>query len=584
MSPEHENPHRPSEYARGRASGRRALGSADLDELLQELLERVHNVLDEHSRQQLLLDAVVSMSADLSLSRVLDRIVQAASKLLGAEYAALGVLGSGTRRLQTFVYHGISDELAAEIGPLPRGHGLLGLIIDQPEPLRLPDMSKHPESYGFPPNHPPMKSFLGVPILIHGRVFGNLYLTDKQEAAEFSEQDEEIAVALAAAAGVAIENAQLYEEAARRERWLSATAEVIAVLSGTISGADALQTVVDRAREVAQADLAAITSGEDPRRQRLEAVSGAHLDDELQEVLAFARPLASLVVERGQPVTMEDATEDRRTGTPPPGMPDIGPAILVPIRLGRDTQGVLGLAWTPDHVDRYHEVDAAMPASFAEQATVALNLARAREDRERLALFEDRDRIGRDLHDLVIQRLFAIGLSLQGTARLTQHSEAAERLDRAIDGLDATIKDIRRTIFALGATDAAGDIQSEATRLVERARSTLKFRPVLEFDGPVRSLVTGGLESDVLATMGEALSNVSRHADPSAVSVRLSAGEHIVLTVTDDGRGIPDDVAEGGLSNMRARAQKHGGTFTIESEHGAGTRLTWSVPLPGAID
>lgn len=559
-----------------------ALDSAELDDLLRELHERVHQMLDQQARQQLLLDAVVSMSADLSLSSVLDRIVHAASALLGADYAALGVLNpaSGPRRLKTFVYYGMSDETARAIGALPRGRGLLGVIIDEPRPLRLTELSEHPASSGFPPHHPVMASFLGVPVMIHGRVFGNLYLTDKRDAEEFSAEDEEIAVAFAAAAGVAIENAQLYEEAARRERWLTATAEVTAVLAGTINGADALQTVVDRARDVAQADLAAISSGKDPRRQRLEAVSGAVLNDALQEVLAFARPLASEVVDSGRPVAMGDVVSDARTGIPAPDMPEIGPAILVPIRLGSDTQGVLGLAWTPEHIDRYTQVDSAMPASFAEQASVALTLARAREDRERLAVLEDRDRIGHDLHDLVIQRLFAIGLGLQGTARLAVRPETADRVERAIDDLDATIRDIRRAIFALGATDSAGDIQSEATRLIERAHRTLKFRPTLDFEGPVRSLVTGALAADVLAAMSEALSNAGRHANASAVHVQLTAGDRIVLTVSDDGSGLPDEFTESGLANLRSRARRHGGRFDVASEPSGGTRLTWAVPLP----
>jgi signal transduction histidine kinase len=288
------------------------------------------------------------------------------------------------------------------------------------------------------------------------------------------------------------------------------------------------------------------------------------------------------VVQKGEPISLADVTADARTAElPAEDLPNIGPVILVPIRLGEGTQGVLAMGWAPDHADRYHQVDAAMPAGFAEQATLALQLARVREDRERLAVLEDRDRIARDLHDLVIQRLFAIGLGLQGTARLAIRPETTERLERAIDDLDATIKDIRRTIFALGSTESAGDIQSEATQLVERARSTLKFRPKLEFEGPVRSLVTGTLATDVLAAMGEALSNASRHAEATEVTVRLAANDHVVLTVSDNGRGLPKDYAESGLANIRDRAESHGGTVDLASQPGGGTRLTWTVPLSG---
>lgn len=536
----------------------------------------------EAVRLRLLLDAVVSMSADLSLDGLLDRIVQAATDLLDARYAALGVLGAGPeRRLRTFVHHGISDEQAAAIGELPRGHGLLGLIIDDPRPLRLPDMGAHPASYGFPPHHPPMCSFLGVPVMIRGEAYGNLYITEKAGDAVFSEQDERIAVALASAAGVLIENALLYEEAALREQWLAATAEVTAVLSGTIVGANALQTVADRAREVARADLTCIASGDDADHLELHVVSGAPLTPELRESLALGRELAALVVEKDEPLSVENAADEARAaGVTGGGIPREGPAMLVPLRVASGARGVLALTWTPDHADRYHLLDPAMPANFAEQATLALELARARDERERVTVLEDRDRIGRDLHDLVIQRLFAVGLGLQGTSRLIDQPEAAARLDRAVDDLDATIKDIRRTIFALGTADAAGDIQTEATRLVERARSTLKFRPHLEFDGPVRSLVVGDAAADVLAALGEALSNASRHAEATRVEVRLAAGDEIVLSVSDDGRGLPADFAESGLANIRERAERRGGSVRLESEPHAGTRLTWTIPTP----
>ena len=212
------------------------LERVEFDDLLREVLTRVHGVLDEQDRQRLLLDAVVTMAADLSLDGVLARIVTIASNLVDAQYAALGVLDVRRDRLRTFIHHGMTDDQVAEIGELPSGHGLLGLIIDQPEPLRLSDLTAHPASYGIPPGHPPMSSFLGVPVRIRDRVFGNLYLTEKAGGVDFTEQDESIVIALAAAAGVTIENARLYEEAAQRQEWLSATAEIAAVLADPASG------------------------------------------------------------------------------------------------------------------------------------------------------------------------------------------------------------------------------------------------------------------------------------------------------------------------------------------------------------
>ncbi len=523
--------------SRDRRGGGANLDDVDFEELVRAVLDRMHGALDQQARLQLLLDAVVTISADLSLDGVLSRIVAIASRLVDAQYAALGVLSAGRqRRLRTFVHHGISDELAAEIGDLPTGHGLLGLIIDRPEPLRLHDIAEHPASYGFPANHPPMSSFLGVPVRIRDRVFGNLYLTEKAGGGDFTAEDEEVVVALAAAAGVAIENARLYEEAARREAWARATAGIAAALSDPGTQADACATVAARAREVAEADAAWVTLG-DPEDETVVGHAGAQL------------------------------TEGRR-----------GPVLEVDFAPASGAPGTLSLAWSVDREDVFHTLDAKLVTAYAEQAALALQLAEAREDQHRLEVFEDRDRIGRDLHDLVIQRLFAVGLGLQGTTRMVDKPEVAARLEQAVDDLDATIKDIRRAIFGLSSLETAGDVQAEVTRLVERAAATLKFRPSLRFDGPVRTLVSAELAPDLLAVLAEGLSNASRHAEASAVEVVLEAGERIVLTVRDDGRGMDGSVAESGLANIRTRAEKRGGRLVVESAPGKGTSLVWDVP------
>ncbi len=249
---------------------------AEFEHLIAEVVDRMHTALDQQARLRLLLDAVVAMAADLSLDSVLSRIVTIASRLVDARYAALGVLGEGPgRRLRTFVHHGMDDETVVRIGDLPSGHGLLGLIIDRPEPLRLHDIAEHPDSYGFPRHHPPMHSFLGVPVRIRGRVFGNLYLTEKAGDVDFTADDQEVVIALAAAAGVVIENARLYEEAAHREMWLKATAEIIAQLAAREAG-DSLRTVAERARAVARADLAWIVAG--PAADELEVVAVSGVD------------------------------------------------------------------------------------------------------------------------------------------------------------------------------------------------------------------------------------------------------------------------------------------------------------------
>ena len=557
------------------------LDEVEFEQLINAVVMRMHGALDQQARLELLLDAVVTISADLSLDGVLSRIVGIASSLVDAQYAALGVLSaSPNKRLRTFVHRGIDPEVAAKIGHLPEGHGLLGLIIDRPEPVRLHDIAQHPASYGFPSHHPPMSSFLGVPVRIRDRVFGNLYLTEKVGGVDFTAQDEEIVAALAAAAGVAIENARLYEETTRREAWLKATAEITALLSDPTGIEDPLQAVVDRAREVAEADVAWLVTDQGPLSLRVEVVSGIDVDLATLGSLSVEDSLARLVLEKRETTSVEDVAGAARplAVSRLPGMPDLGPAILVPMGHSSGARGVLALAWTRDRSDNYYTIDAELPASFAEQAALALQVEKAREDQHRLAVFEDRDRIGRDLHDLVIQRLFAVGLGLQGAARLSDQPEVAKRVERAVDDLDATIKDIRRAIFGLGAMESAGDIQSEVTRLVDRAASTLKFRPSLRFDGPVRTVVSAELAPHLLAVLGEALSNASRHSESTAVEIVLSAGEDVSLVVHDNGRGISGGVAESGLANIRRRADECGGTFSVESEAGRGTMLRWVVP------
>jgi signal transduction histidine kinase len=559
----------------------RGVAGADFEELLREVLSRVNGALDEQKRLRLLLDAVVSMAADLSLDGVLARIVEISRELTGARYAALGVLRPGPRKgLRTFVHRGMDPVQVAEIGALPTGHGLLGLLIDKPEPLRLHDIASHPESYGFPPGHPPMSSFLGVPVRIRDQVFGNLYLTEKAGGDDFSHEDEHIVIALAAAASVAIENARLHEEARRREEWLAATAEISGQLSGRDAKEESLQLVADRARAVAAADVAWIVVGTADDLE-VRAVSGPPVSLVELNAVSLDRSLSREVLRTGRPVVVENTAEDSRSRTLShiEKWPVVGPAILVPLRTDDVVVGALGLAWQPENDARFHEVDARLPASFAEQAALALQMLRSKDAEQRLAVFEDRDRIGRDLHDLVIQRLFAIGLSLQSVGRISDVPQVTSRVEAAVDDLDATIKDIRRSIFALGAHEGTADLQTELTKMVDRAAGTMKFRPTLQVDGPLRTLVSEETAPHLLAVLAETLSNASRHANARHVSVSVHVSDLVRLVVTDDGQGLPEEVRESGLRNIRERAEKLGGTCTVESAAGSGTTVCWSVPL-----
>ncbi|MEU6135071.1 GAF domain-containing protein [Nocardioides sp. NPDC047086] len=565
----------------------KTLSDTPLDELLTEVLDRVTVARDEQVRWRLLLDGIVTMGAGLSIDDLLNRIVEVAQTLVGAKYAALGVLADGgERRLRLFVPRGLTHEQELRIGEQPTGHGLLGLLIDHPEPVRLHDITGHPASYGFPEHHPPMRSFLGVPVRTGEKVFGNLYLTEKADGAEFTDQDESIVVALAAAAGVAIENALLAEEAARRGRWLDARAEITSALMGDIDRSTALQLVVDRACEVAGADVAWIVTGPAADRLRVEAVSGTEVDVDVLKRAPLRESVAGRAIRDGVPMIVEDLANAAAGGSAASviDMSDLGPAVLVP--LGRtdpsdemNAVGVLALTWRRQNAERAQGIDLAVADAFAGQVALAIRLAQNRDERQRLAVYDDRDRIGRDLHDIVIQRLFVIGLRLQGGLNLAENPKLRARLDQAVEDIDDTIRDLRRAVFELGTPAHSGDIQSQVTDLVNRAAASLKFRPSLDFDGPIRLRTSPELAKDVVAVLREALSNTVRHAHAREVDVSLSAADDLVLRVRDDGQGIPEDAVESGLANMRHRAEVHGGRCTVEPADPKGTLVEWSVPL-----
>jgi len=561
------------------------LSRARLDELLVELLQRVEEVMTTQDRLRGLLDAVVGIAADLSLDNVLERIVSAACQLADAQYGALGVLGAGPdRRLREFVTHGLTDDQRARIGDLPRGHGILGVIIDQPEPLRLTNLGDHGLSFGFPPNHPPMSSFLGVPIRIRDKVFGNVYLTEKQNADGFTADDEEIVVALAAAAGVVVENARLYEESERRQRWLEAAADITAALLGETSRDDALQLVADRGREVAGADLAVVMLRHEGGRLLVEVVSGPCPEGLVGAAMGTDDTATRQVLDGGEPVVVDNVIGEGRvaeSGFPSAdGWPELESLALLPMRSAGSVAGILALGWSSHNEQLYRDTDLRLPASFAEQATLALQLAQAQEDRGRLAVLEDRDRIGRDLHDLVIQRLFAIGLALDNASRLTDlPAAAADRITGAVDDIDATIKDIRRSIFELSTATTSTDVRAELGASIAVIAPALGFTPALRTDGPVDSVVSAELRPHLLAVVREALSNVARHAQATTAQVLLQVGDEIVLTVTDDGRGIAVVSRESGLRNMRERAESFGGTFHVRRGPEGGTVAVWRVPV-----
>jgi signal transduction histidine kinase len=539
------------------------LSRVRLDELLQEMLDRVGQVVTSRERLRALLDAVVGIGTDLDLRSTLQRIVESACTLADARYGALGIIGAD-RQLSDFITHGIDPAAHAAIGDLPHGRGVLGLLITDPHPVRLPDITNHPRSYGFPPNHPPMHSFLGVPIRIREQVYGNLYLSEKQGAAEFTDDDEEIMVALAAAAGVAIDNARLFALARRRERWLSAAAEITTVLLGTVRRTEALRLIARRAREISDAALVLVLlAGDEDARYTIEVADGVD-------------PAAATMVGRRLSVDV-DALDDLRAAAEWPGPVPDGPALAASLAGADGPQGVLIVAGS----GAGGEDDANLLASFAGQASLALERARAQEERELLVVLEDRERIARDLHDVVIQRLFATGMQLQGVAPHALRPDAAKRINAAVDDLDATIRDIRRAIFELR-TPVGTSLRSELHEAVEASAATLGFKPSLDVSGPVDSAVPDDVVPELLAVLREALSNAARHARAGAVrvSVRAADGE-VMIQVEDDGIGTDPAAARGGLVNMGERARDLGGSFAVGPASGRGTLVTWRVPLGG---
>ncbi len=553
------------------------LSRVRLDELLRETLDRVGDVMASRERLRALLDAVVSIGGDLDLRTVLQRIVAAACGLVGARYAALGIVGPD-RQLSDFITHGIDEELHAAIGELPHGRGVLGLLITDPSPVRLPDITEHPRSFGFPANHPPMHSFLGTPIRIRDQVYGNLYLSEKQGAAEFTEDDEEIVVALAAAAGVAIDNARLFALATRRERWLAAAAEITAVLLGKVHRSEALRLIARRARELADADLVLVLLYNDAADQFIvEAVDGPDnmTAGLLGAVLTAADTSFLDAVTTSQRMLVDHLNEAAPWPVPVPA----GPAMVAPLGRSEALHGVLVVGHGVGHDAR--DDDVALLSSFADQAALALERARAQKERELFVVLEDRERIARDLHDVVIQRLFATGMELQSSVPHTARPEVAKRINNAVDSLDATIRDIRRSIFELR-TPHGVSLRTELREIVEASAGVLGFRPVLDTSGPLDSAVPDDIVPEILAVVREALTNVARHAKATAVRVSVRAVDRqVAVIVQDDGVGTDAALARGGLVNLLDRATDLGGAFEVNRGDGVGTVVEWRVPLTG---
>ncbi|MFD0200015.1 MULTISPECIES: sensor histidine kinase [Saccharothrix] len=511
-----------------------------LDGLLRELTDRTTEVVVSQERLSRLLTAVVSLASDLSLPDVLRRIVESSCGLVGARYGALAVVGPN-RQLLEFTY----DD----------GH-------------HNTDFEKHgDEATAFDPSGP---GLLGVPVHVRGAVFGNLYLSDKADGSEFTRADREVVVAVAAAAGIAIENARLYEQSRQREVWLRASNEVTnALLTGT-PDRDALRLVAVRARLAADGVNALLSLPDLQGELAVRVMDG--------EMRGFGE------AGQGGPAHEVFDTGKAKVLDGLPGQPRIGPVVFVPLAAGDRVLGVLMVARARGR-RAFDASDVALVESFARQAALILEFTRATGAGRRLAVLEDRDRIARDLHDLVVQRLFGLGLGLQSMNGLVEQPMVAQRLADFVTEVDQTIREIRRTIFSLQEPPAgAADLRAQLMKVVQESARLLGFEPALAMDGPIDSVVPDHVRPDLLATLREALANAARHASAKNVEVEVvvdRAATNLRLVVRDDGEGLPSgrNRHTGGLVNMAARAARWDGSCQVESAGGRGVTLTWSVPL-----
>ena len=539
-------------------------------------MDRAQEVMRTQDRMQGLVRALQSIVSDMDLPSLLQRIVDEARDLIGARYAALGVLGEGRTSLVQFVHTGLDTHTVEQIGSLPTGRGILGQLITDPHPLRLRDLAQHPSSSGFPENHPPMGSFLGVPVRISGQVFGNLYLTEKADGSEFTAEDEELAQSLAAAAAAAIDNARLFDVVSRREQWLQASRSITNALLGVLDREEALLLVARSVRSLAGADFAGVVVPDEDGDLVVAAADGVGSEDVAGQSVPV-RGACGTAIEGRAAVVLEDLVAEGLMDGPIKAL-GMGPLAAVPLSTGDGVLGALavgnlrgGAVFTPQDVE--------LVGDFASQAALVLTVAANQASAKEAELAEERAKIARDLHDHAIQGIFAVGLGLNNMATRAGGEEAA-RLMEYVGRLDDAIKAIRNSIFTLQLRPSrTSSLRAQLSGIATESRTALGFTPLLRTDGPVDTLVRPEIAADLLAVLREALSNAARHAQATSVDVLVSAGSVVTLEVRDNGVGIGTPSRVSGLANMRARAEAHGGTCTVGDGPQSGTLVRWSVPL-----
>jgi signal transduction histidine kinase len=558
------------------APSRRApLSQLRLRELLTEVQDRVEQIITGRDRVDGLVEAMLVVTSGLELDDTLRKIVHTAIELVDAQYGALGVRGHDDELVE-FVYEGIDEQMREQIGHLPEGRGVLGVLIEDPKPIRLEDISAHSASVGFPPNHPPMRTFLGVPVRIRDEVFGNLYLTEKVGDQLFSEDDEVLVQALAAAAGIAIDNARLYEQARARQSWIAATRDIgTELLSGT-DPAGVFRLVADEAHKLSGAVTTLVAIPSDPEVPDAEATELVVVASAGEQIAAARDPIPVAGTAIG--AAFVGRAPGRFAGTDIGMGEPVGSALVLPLRATEAVPGVL-LALRGGAEQPFSPEELDMMSAFADQAAVAWQLASTQHRIRELGILTDRDRIARDLHDHVIQRLFAVGLSLQGTIARARSDEVRQRLSGCVDDLQEVIQEIRTTIFDLHGGS------SGLTRLRQRLDEAVAafpgsgVRTSARYLGPL-SVVDATLADHAEAVVREAVSNAVRHAAATTLAVTVTVDDDLLIEVTDNGCGIGADVTGSGLTNLARRAADVGGAFTVQPGVEGGTTLTWRAPLP----
>lgn len=556
---------------------RETLSQLRLRELLLEVQDRIEQIVEGRDRLDGLIDAILAITSGLKLDATLRAIVHTAAELVDARYGALGVRGYD-HRLVEFVYEGIDEETRHLIGSLPEGRGVLGALIEEPKPIRLDDISRHPASVGFPLHHPPMRTFLGVPVRIRDEVFGNLYLTEKADGQPSSDDDEVLVQALAAAAGIAVDNARLFEESRTREAWIEATRDI-----GTqmLAGADPAMVFRLIAEEALTLMAGAATLVAVPLDDEAPA---CEVDDlVIVEVAGEISPAVKQMTVAVSGTSIGGVFHDRtprrfdRLDLAVDGPVEPGPALVLPLRAADTVAGVLVALRSADE-QPFSDKQLDMMAAFADQAALAWRLATAQRQMREVEILTDRDRIARDLHDHVIQRLFAVGLTLQGAAPRARVPAVRESIYSSIDDLQEIIQEIRSAIFDLhaGPSRATG-LRHRLDKVIDQL-AIPALHTTVQYTGPL-SVVDTVLANHAEAVLREAVSNAVRHANATSLAINVSVEDDVRVEVVDDGVGISGDITESGLRNLRQRADDAGGEFTVENMPTGGTLLRWSAPL-----